>query len=174
MGPLADVNTVQNILEIAKGRNREWYDNHFDCVSLGLVQKFYQAAFGTVTHEKTKKLTVITIVMNDEWNDLVRDTSQLQDMYIGKSSDPDAKPNLRDKAAEALVFPAPQREPVALFFAPKNGMGTSDIYYAGHWKVVDGKLLTPLRDVKGQPRQCLAKLKFAGIDQALVDAINHD
>jgi hypothetical protein len=162
-----------NVLEICKGRSREWFDDHLDCESLGLVKKFYQASFGTKTHEKTQKVSVFTIVLNEDWNDLVTKTSELQEMYIGKNTDPNGKATMRDRAAEALVAP-PQKEPIALFFAPKNSKGTSDIYYGGHWRVVDGKLLRPPRSVKGQLRQCLAKFEFVGVDKAIVEAINRD
>eukprot|EP00339_Tiarina_fusa_P027502 CAMPEP_0117033486 /NCGR_PEP_ID=MMETSP0472-20121206/23919_1 /TAXON_ID=693140 ORGANISM="Tiarina fusus, Strain LIS" /NCGR_SAMPLE_ID=MMETSP0472 /ASSEMBLY_ACC=CAM_ASM_000603 /LENGTH=315 /DNA_ID=CAMNT_0004742409 /DNA_START=56 /DNA_END=999 /DNA_ORIENTATION=- len=154
-GPFQPLPAPTSVLEICKGRSRDWFDSNFDCESVGLVRKFYQASFGTKTHEKTKKVSVFTIVLNDDWNDLVSNTSEVQEMYIGKNPSPNGKPNLRDRAAEALVKP-PQREPVALFFAPKNSRGTSDIFYGGHWKVVDGKMLVPPRAVKGQDRQCLA------------------
>ena len=89
-------------------------------------------------------------------------------MYIGKSADPNAKPSLRDKAAQVLVRP-PQREPVALFFSPKDD---NKIYYGGHWKVLDGDLLSPPRDVKGQPRQCLVKFECVGVSQPVINALN--
>jgi len=125
-----------------------------------------------VTNEKTKEISVHTIVLNDEWNELVTDTSEIQEMYIGKSSDPNAKPSSRDRAALALVKP-PQREPIALFFAPKKAQGSNDIHYGGHWKVVDGKMLAPPRAVKGQLRQCLVKFQFVGVSQAIVNALNN-
>jgi hypothetical protein len=172
-GPFVPLDTHKEVYEICKGRSREWFDEHLDCENLGLVKKFYQASFGTKTNEKTKKVSVATIVLSDDWNDLVSNTSDLQEMYIGKNTAPGANPTLRDRAAEALVAP-PQKEPVALFFAPKISKGTSDIYYGGHWKIVDGKMLSPPRSVKGQLRQCLAKFEFVGIDQAIVDAIDKD
>jgi len=134
VGPLAPLDTPFKICDITKGRSRNWMQKNIDCVSLGLVKKFYQAAFGLVTNEKTKEISVHTIVLNDEWNELVTDTSEIQEMYIGKSSDPNAKPSSRDRAALALVKP-PQREPIALFFAPKKAQGSNDIHYGGHWKV---------------------------------------
>lgn len=169
--PLLPMEDATHIFDIAKGRSRDWYDKNFDCEACGLVKKFYQAAFGTKTSEKTQKVTVRTIVLNDEWNDLVTDTSQIQEMYIGKSADKDSKRTLRDRAAEALVNP-PQQDPVALFFAPKKLLNTNEIFYGGHWKVIDGKMLHPPRAVKGQLRQCLAKFVFVGIDRQIVDAIN--
>ncbi len=171
--PLLSIEDTKPIFEIAKGRSREWYDKNFDCEASGLVKKFYQAAFGTKTNEKTQKVTVRTIVLNDEWNDLVKDTSEMQLMYIGKSAEQDSKPTLRDRAADALVNP-PQQDPVALFFAPKNLLNTNEIYYGGHWKVVDGKMLHPPRAVKGQLRQCLAKFVFVGVDRQIVEAINKE
>eukprot|EP00934_Nitzschia_sp_Nitz4_P007022 Nitzschia sp. Nitz4//scaffold48_size128905//118304//119320//NITZ4_003621-RA/size128905-processed-gene-0.125-mRNA-1//-1//CDS//3329553045//7012//frame0 len=172
-GVLVPLNVPRNVLEIAKGRSREWYGRNFDCQVLGVVKKFYLGAFGTKTNEQNKKVTVQTIVLNDEWNDLVSETNQIQELYIGSSTDKDAKVTMRDKAAEALVNP-PQKDPVALFFAPKNATGSSDIFYGGHWQVVDGKMLHPPRSVKGQPRQCLAKFQFVGINEAIVETLNRD
>ena len=170
-GPFDPLPGATNVLEICKGRSRDWYDSNFDCESHGLVKKFYQAAFGTKTNEKTKEVSVITIVLNDDWNDLVTTTGEIQEMYIGKSPDPNAKPTLRDRAAEALVLP-PQRDPVGIFFAPKKSKGTNEIFYGGHWKVIDGKMLKPPRAVKGQQRQCHAKFEFVGVDKSIVNAIN--
>lgn len=169
---LFPMDEVKGVLKIAQGRNREWFDKNFDCEAHGLVKRFYQATFSTKTNEKTKKVTVKTIVLNDEGNELVTDTSQIQEMYIGKSSDNgDPKPTFRDRAAEALVNPL-QQDPLALFFAPKNALRTNEIYYVGHWKVVDGEMLQPPLLVKGQLQQCLARFAFVGIDRKIVDAIN--
>ena len=172
-GPFEPLDSATNVLEICTGRTREWFDNRLDCESLGLVKKFYKASFGTKTHEKTQKVSIFTVVLNDDWNDLVSKTSEVQEMYIGQNMDPNGKTTMRDRAAEALVAP-PQKEPVALFFAPKNSKGTSNIYYGGHWRVADGKILKPPRSVKGQLRQCLAKFEFVGVDKAIVEAINRD
>lgn len=172
-GVLTPLSDATNVLEIAKGRTRDWYDKNFDCEVAGLVKRFYRGAFGTKMHEKTSKVTVKTIVLSDEWNDLVNDTSQIQEMYIGTNPEKDSKPTMRDRAAEALVAP-PQKEPIALFFAPRNSNGSTEIFYGGHWTVVDGKMLNPPRAVKGQPRQCLAKFAFAGVDASLVEALNKD
>lgn len=170
-GPFEPLESVRGVYDVCKGRSREWFDENLNCESLGLVRKFYQASFGMKTNEKTKEINLYTIVLNDDWNDLVSKTSEIQEIYIGKSTDPKAKLTTRDKAAKALVDPL-HKEPIGLFFAPKNTKGTSDIYYVGHWKVVDGTILRPPRNVKGQPRQCLAKFKFVGFDQAIVEAIN--
>lgn len=167
--PLED---TKPILDIAPGRTREWYEKNFDCDSCGLVKNFYKAAFGTKTNEKTQKVTVRTVVMNDEWNELVTDTSQIQEMYIGKRADKDGKPNPRDKAAEALVSP-PQKEPIAFFFAPKKSQDTSLVFYGGHWKVIDGKMLNPPRAVNGQMRQCLVKFAFVGVDRLILEALDN-
>lgn len=168
---LLALDEIKSVLTISQGRNRDWFDKNFDCEAHGIVKKFYQATFSTKTSEKTKKVTVKTIVLNDEWNDLVTDTSQIQEMYIGKSPDNDVKPTFRDRAAEALVNP-PQQDPIALFFAPKHSLNTNEIYYGGHWKVVDGEMLQPPRLVKGQLQQCLARFAFVGIDRHIVEAIN--
>lgn len=158
-----------NVLEIAPGHTRDWYQTNFDCEECGLVKNFFRAAFGTKTSEKTKRVAVVTIVLNDEWNDLANSTSDIQEMYIGKSPESNGKPSLRDRAAEALVSP-PQQDPVALFFAPKQ-KGKREIYYGGHWKVIDGKMLNPTRAVKGQERQCLAKFEFVGVDSQIINAL---
>jgi hypothetical protein len=165
--PLVDAKPV---LDIAPGRTREWYEKNFDCDSCGLVKKFYLAAFGTKTNEKTQTVTVRTVVLNDEWNELATDTSQIQEMYIGKSKEKDGKPNPRDKAAEALVSP-PQKEPIAIFFAPKKSQDTSLVFYGGHWKVIDGEMLNPPRAVKGQTRQWLVKFAFVGVDRLILEAL---
>jgi hypothetical protein len=94
-------------------------------------------------------------------------------LYIGVSSNSDGKETLRDRAARALVQP-PQKEPLAIFFAPKNELGTDDVYYGGHWKVVAGNMFEPPRVMKGTPRQCLVKLVFSGVDPEIVKAVNAD
>ena len=115
------------------------------------------------------------MVLSDEWNDLAANTTEIQEVYIGQNHHTNSypKPSLRDKAAEALVMP-PQKEPFAIFLAPKNSKRTSEIYYVGHWQVQDGKMLSPPVSKKGQMMQALAKLTFAGIDKRIVDAINED
>jgi hypothetical protein len=162
-----------SVFDICKGRTPEWLEENLDSDALGLVKKFAQASFGTKTFEKTKKVKVYTILLNDEWNELVRVTESIQEMYIGSNTNPHAKPTLRDRAAEALVSP-PRQDPIALFLSPKQEKGTSDVFYAGHWTVMDGKMLDPPRMVRGQMRQALVKLTFVGVDQSLVDAINQD
>lgn len=172
---LEDAEINKPVFEICKGRTREWLDQHLDCDSLSLVKNFFRASFGTKTNARSKKVTVFTIVLNDEWSDLAVNTSEIQEVYIGQNhhSNPNPKPSLRDKAAEALVMP-PQKEPLALFFAPKNSKKTTEIYYVGHWQVQDGKMLSPPVSKKGQMRQALAKFKFVGIDKRIVDAINEE
>jgi hypothetical protein len=172
---LEDAEINKPVFEICKGRTREWYDSHLDCDSLGLVKNFFRASFGTKTNAQSKKVTVFTMVLSDEWNDLAVDTTQIQEVYIGQNNytNPNPKPSLRDKAAEALVMP-PQKEPLAIFFAPKKSKKNSDIYYVGHWQVQDGKMLDPPVSKKGLMRQALAKFKFVGIDKRIVDAINED
>jgi hypothetical protein len=172
---LEDAEINKPVFEICNGRTREWFDQHIDCDSLGLVKNFFRASFGTQTNAQSKKVTVLAMVLNDEWNDLAVDTTEIQEVYIGQNNytSPSPKPSLRDKAAEALVIP-PQKEPLALFFAPKISKKTSEIYYVGHWQVQDGKMLSPPVSKKGQMRQALAKFKFVGIDKRIVDAINED
>jgi hypothetical protein len=163
---------TKSVLEICKGRSREWYENNFDSESLGLVKTFYKAALGTKTNKSTEKLYISSILLNDEWNDLANTTNDIQELYIGTSAQSeDGKASLRDRAARALVQP-PQLEPLAVFFAPKNKFGTDNVYYGGHWKVAAGNMLEPPQVVKGQPRQCLIKFVFAGIDRNIVNAIN--
>jgi hypothetical protein len=123
---------------------------------------------GEAANGLTQKVSVLTIVFNEDWNDLVTKTSEIQEMYIGENtnSNPNGKATMRDRAAEALVTP-PQKEPIALFFAPNNSKGTSDIHYGGHWRVVDGI-------GEGATKECLAKFEFVGVDKAIVEAINRD
>ena len=173
LGNLVQSDLDRPIFDVCTGRSREWYEEHVNCESLGLVKQFYQASFGTKTNGKTQKVHVFTMVLNDEWNDLVTRTTEIQDVYIGKNTSENAKPSLRDRAAQALVSPM-QAEPIALFFAPKKSKGSGDIYYVGHWKVIDGKMLAPPRPVKGQMRQCLVRLKFVGLNQDIVDAISKE
>jgi hypothetical protein len=164
---------VSPVLDICKGRSREWYEENLDCESLGLVKRFYQAALGTKTHAATNQIYISSVLLNDEWNDLATNTSEVQELYIGVSSNSDGKETLRDRAARALVQP-PQKEPLAIFFAPKNELGTDDVYYGGHWKVVAGNMFEPPRVMKGTPRQCLVKLVFSGVDPEIVKAVNAD
>jgi hypothetical protein len=178
-GVLEPLSSPSSVLELSKGRTREWLGSHLDCDRLGLVRKFYQASFGTKTNQETKIMSVSSIVLNDEWNELVKLTSDIQELYIGKSNNNSMNTNkgapqtsLRDKAASALI--APQKEPIALFFAPKKSAGTSDLFYAGHWRVIDGQMLDPPRIVKGQPRQSLVKFEFVGVDNAVVQALNEE
>lgn len=178
---LEPLSSPSSVLELSKGRTREWLDSHMDCDGVGLVRKFYQASFGTKTSQETKKLIVCTIVLNDEWNVLVKTTAEVQEMYIGKGNSNGTntgsnvgtqQPSLRDKAAEALA--AHQKEPVALFFAPKKGTEPRDIFYGGHWRVIEGEMLNPPRIVNGQARQCLVKFEFVGLNNAIVRALNED
>lgn len=164
-------NTGTPVLEICKGRSSEWYESNIDCATFGLVKRFYQAALGTKTSSATNKVFISSILLDDEWNDLIGKTSQVQELYIGTSSSSDGKETLRDRAARALVQP-PQKEPIALFFAPRNKLDTDKVYYGGHWKVIAGHMLEPPQTVKGQPRQCLVKFVFSGIESNLVKAIN--
>jgi hypothetical protein len=175
------------VLDLCKGRSREWCEKNLDCDRLGLVRQFYKATFGTKTNPETQKLNVSTILVTDEWNDLVTMTNDIQELYIGKtvaststtkgkskmgknasSMQQSPAPSLRDKAAEALA--APQNESIALFFAPMKRYG--HIYYAGHWKVQHGEMLDPPKVVKGQPRQCFLQLKFVGINPSIIEAMN--
>lgn len=178
-GVLEPLSSPNNLLELSKGRTREWLDKHLDCDRVGLVRKFYQGLFGTKTNQETKKLSVSSIVLNDEWNDLVADSSEIQELYVSKNTNNSANTNsgllqrsLRDKAAEALV--SPQKEPIALFFAPKKMTGPSNLFYAGHWRVIDGQTLDPPKFVKGQARQCQVKFEFVGVDKAIIHALNED
>ena len=136
------------VLGICKGRSREWYEANFDAESLGLAKRFYLAALGTKIHAATNQVYISSVLLNDEWNTMVTTTSEVQELYIGVSNTSDGKETLRDRAARALVQP-PQKEPVAIFYAPKNTRQTDDIYYGGHWKVVAGNMLEPPRVVKG-------------------------
>jgi hypothetical protein len=100
----------------------------------------------------------------------------IQEMYVIKGTGENnggGSPGQRDRAAHALVDP-PQALPIALFFAPKKTLNTSDIYYVGHWKVVDGKVLDPVELVNGHLRHTMAKLAFAGVDRNIVGAFNRD
>ena len=160
------------VLEICKGRTCDWYEANLDSSNFGLVKRFYQAALGTKTSATTNRVYISSILLNDEWNDLVGKTSQVQELYLGTSSSPDGKETLRDRAARALVQP-PQKEPLAIFFAPKNKLQTENVYYGGHWKVIAGHMLEPPQIVKGQPRQCLVKFVFSGVNMDLVKAINN-
>jgi hypothetical protein len=163
-------------LEITRGRSREWLENNFNYEAFGLVKKFYEASFGTKTNERAQKVTVRTIVLTDEWNDLAKDTSMIQEMYVVKGTGENSGsvgPAQRDRAAHALVDP-PQSLPIALFFAPKKALKTSDIFYVGHWKVVDGNVLDPPEMMNGQLRQTIVKLSFAGVDKNIVDTFNRD
>lgn len=164
---------VSPVLGICRGRSREWYEANIDCESLGLVKRFYQAALGTKTHAASNQIYISSVLLNDEWNDLASDTSEVQELYIGVSSNSDGKETLRDRAARALIQP-PQEEPLAIFFAPKNKLGTDDVYYGGHWKVVAGNMFDPPQVMKGTPRQCLVKLVFSGVDPEIVNVVNAD
>jgi hypothetical protein len=164
---------VSPVLDICKGRSREWYEENLDCESLGLVKRFYQAALGTKTHAASNQIYISSVLLNDEWNDLATNTSEVQELYIGVSTNSDGKETLRDRAARALVQP-PQKEPLAIFFAPKNELGTDNVYYGGHWKVVAGNMFEPPLVMKGEPRQCLVKLVFSGVDPEIVKAVNAD
>mmetsp|Transcript_9491 Transcript_9491/g.17296 ORF Transcript_9491/g.17296 Transcript_9491/m.17296 type:complete len:153 (+) Transcript_9491:2-460(+) len=151
-----------------------------DCDRVGLVRRFYQASFGTKTNQETKQLSVSTILLKDDSNDLVQSTSDIQVMYIDKSTKstaPDgtaakSQPSLRGQAAQALA--TPQQEPVALFFVPVKSTGTNNIYYGGHWKVVHGEMIDPPKTIRGRPRQCRLSFEFVGVDQSIVQAINED
>lgn len=165
-------------LQISRGRSREWLDENVDYEAFGLVKNFYQAAFGTKTNEKAQRITTRTIVLSDETNDLVSDTGKIQEMYVVKNTNDtsdgtEGTLSQRNRAAHALVDP-PQSHPFALFFAPKKTLSTSDIYYVGHWKVQDGKILDPPEMVNGYLRQAMAKFSFAGVDKNIVDAFNRD
>eukprot|EP00980_Cylindrotheca_fusiformis_P023803 scaffold11032_cov122-Cylindrotheca_fusiformis.AAC.4 len=162
---------VSPVLGICKGRSREWYEANIDCESLGLVKRFYQAALGTKTHAASNQIYISSVLLNDEWNDLVADTSEIQDLYIGVSSNSDGRETLRDRAARALIRP-PQKEPLAIFFAPRHSLGTEDVYYGGHWRVLAGNMFDPPLVMKGTPRQCLVKLIFSGVDPEIVKAVN--
>jgi len=160
------------LLEIATGRTAEWMQQNLNCDRLGLVKNFFHASFGTRTSDKTQKVRVFTLVINDESNDIVSTCGEVMDFYISSGNNP-SKPSLRDRAAEALVTP-PQKEPVAMFAAPKSSLQTSDIYYIGHWKVIDGERLNPPKMVKGQPKQTLVKFQFVGVNPALIQAMNNN
>ena len=167
----------KRILEISKGRTRDWLDEHLNCDQIGLVRKFYQASFGTRTNQETNELSVSTLLLNDESCDLVKDTSEIQEFYIAKSANTNNNnnnnnnvPTLRDKAAFALA--APQKEPIALFFALRKGPGKGNIYYGGHWTVIFGEMIDPPQVIKGQPRLCLLKFEFVGVDQNVVKAMD--
>ena len=161
-------------LQITKGRSREWLEKNFNYQAFGLVKKFYDASFGTKTNEKAQKVTVRTIVLTDEWDELATDTSMTQEMYVLKGAGENSGSvdlAQRDRAAHALVDP-PQSLPIALFFAPKKTLNSSDLYYVGHWKVVGGKVLDPPEMMNGQFRQAVAKFAFAGVDKNIVDTFN--
>jgi hypothetical protein len=163
-------------LRITKGRSREWLEKNLDYEAFGLVKKFYLATIGTKTNEKAHKVTVRTIVLSDEWNNLATDTHMVQEMYVVKSTGENSGgggTSQRDRAALALVDSVPSH-PIALFFAPKKTLDTNDLYYVGHWKVVDGKILDPPEMIDGHLRQAVAKFAFAGVDKNIVDALNRD
>jgi len=159
------------IFEICRGRAPEWYESNLKAESLGLVKRFYQAALGTKTHAATNQVYISSVLLNDEYHTMVTMTSEVQELYIGVSKTSDGKETLRDRAARALVQP-PQKEPVAIFFAPRNTKFTGDVFYGGHWKVVAGNMLEPPRIVKGTPRQCLVKFEFCGVNPDIVKAVN--
>jgi hypothetical protein len=73
---------VSSVLDICKDRSREWYEENLDCESLGLVKRFYQAALGTKTHAATNSIYFYSVLLNDEWNDLATNTSEVQELYI--------------------------------------------------------------------------------------------
>jgi hypothetical protein len=172
----------QPVLNLCKGRTREWCEKHLDCDSLGLVRHFYKATFGTRTNPDTKKMIVSTIVVSDEWNDFVQTTGEVQVLCIGKSLSADTRsaiiregslslvPSLREKAAEALA--EPQKESIALFFAPVKRYG--HIYYVGHWKVKLGEMMNLPKVVKGEPtgRQYWILFEFVGLNPAIIQAMN--
>ncbi|KAL3941514.1 MAG: hypothetical protein SGBAC_004132 [Bacillariaceae sp.] len=161
------------ILSICKGRSRDWYEANLDSESLGLAKRFYHAALGTKTRASTNQVHISSVLLNDEWNAMATNTSEVQELYIGVSNTSDGKETLRDRAARALVQP-PQREPVAIFFAPKKTRNTDDVYYGGHWRVVAGSMLEPPHVINGMPRQCLAKFIFCGVNPDIVKAVNGD
>jgi hypothetical protein len=170
----------KGVLEISKGRARDWLDEHLNCDQIGLVRNFYHASFGTRTNQETNELTVSTLLLNDESCDFVKDTSEFQEFYIAKRANnnninnnynnSNNVPTLRDKAAECLA--APQKEPIALFFALRKGPGKGNIYYGGHWTVKHGEMIDPPQVIKGQPSQCLLKFEFVGVDQSVVKAMD--
>jgi hypothetical protein len=170
--------TPQPVLDLCKGRTREWCEKHLDCDSLGLVRQFFMAAFGTRTCPATQKMNVSTIVVSDEWNYLVETTGDVQVLWIGKSLFTDARsaiirdgsfslvPSLRDKVAEALG--TPQKESIALFFSPVKKHG--HIYYVGHWKVKHGGILNPSKTAINGYR-CI-QMEFVGVNPAIIEAMN--
>ena len=164
-----------NVLGICKGRTRDWFQAHFDgCENnLGLVRHFYKASFGTQTNVKTKQVKVYSIVLDDNWNDFVSTTSDVQEIYIGNSP----------KIVKALVKQQPcQKEPIAIFFAPKKksrgGTTANTLHYGGHWKIIPGSGSThtsnPPQEVKGRERHCLVKFEFVGINQQIIEVMNQE
>eukprot|EP00529_Nitzschia_sp_RCC80_P000604 CAMPEP_0113480460 /NCGR_PEP_ID=MMETSP0014_2-20120614/21889_1 /TAXON_ID=2857 /ORGANISM="Nitzschia sp." /LENGTH=376 /DNA_ID=CAMNT_0000373895 /DNA_START=381 /DNA_END=1507 /DNA_ORIENTATION=+ /assembly_acc=CAM_ASM_000159 len=109
------------------------------------------------------------IVLNDQWNDLVEYQHEIQDWYVGASDG-------RLKKAEVVASTIDTQTLIPLFHSFKKGRPDpinktkkksppTHIYYVGHFKVVEFKMLKPHVMFKDKIRQCLIRMQFIKFDE---------
>jgi len=143
-------------LQSSIGRTREKLNTIDDMVQYIGSCKFGQSCICS------KFGKVHAIVLNDEWNHLVETHDEPQLWYVGVGPG-------RKRDAN-LVAACPQTIP--LFHAPKIQYNTKELFYVGHYKVLNIKEYNPPIVINDQERQLLLTFTFVEFDNKLATIIN--
>jgi len=143
-------------LQSSIGRTREKLNTIDDMVQYIGSCKFGQSCICS------KFGKVHAIVLNDEWNHLVETHDEPQLWYVGVGPG-------RKRDAN-LVAACPQTIP--LFHAPKIQYNTKELFYVGHYKVLNIKEYNPPIVINDQERQLLLTFTFVEFDNNLAAIIN--
>jgi hypothetical protein len=143
-------------LQSSIGRTREELNN------IDLVEYMGSCKFGqSCICSKFGK--VHAIVLNDEWNELVQTIDEQQLWYVGLG--PGRKRDAGLVAACSSTIP--------IFHAPKVEYKTRELFYVGHYKVLNIKEYDPPISITDQERQLLLTFTFVEFDINLATIINN-
>ncbi|OEU16968.1 hypothetical protein FRACYDRAFT_239563 [Fragilariopsis cylindrus CCMP1102] len=144
-------------LQSSIGRTRDELNSIDDMVQYMGSCKFGQSCICS------KFGKVHAIVLNDEWNELVQTIDEQQLWYVGLG--PGRKRDAGLVAACSSTIP--------IFHAPKVEYKTKELFYVGHYKVLNIKEYEPPISITDQERQLLLTFTFVEFDIKLAAIINN-
>ena len=144
-------------LQSSIGRTRDELNSIDDMVQYMGSCKFGQSCICS------KFGKVHAIVLNDEWNELVQTIDEQQLWYVGLG--PGRKRDAGLVAACSSTIP--------IFHAPKVEYKTKELFYVGHYKVLNIKEYDPPISITDQERQLSLTFTFVEFDIKLATIINN-
>ena len=144
-------------LQSSIGRTRDELNSIDDMVQYMGSCKFGQSCICSMFGK------VHAIVLNDEWNELVQTIDEQQLWYVGLG--PGRKRDAGLVAACSSTIP--------IFHAPKVEYKTKELFYVGHYKVLNIKEYDPPISITDQERQLSLTFTFVEFDIKLATIINN-